>query len=148
MFSGHAVSKYRKSCSFAKPFKRMLNGKNISSSVVYCNMDFARMIGMKAYYTIARGGSCREALLGEAAFAQAAFGEMPKGYERYLEKELTPHIGQDSVRKILACLYKARQEADAFLRQAAEKHWRIIHVLWLVHLLRSRIAPALHFLGF
>lgn len=101
--------------------KGCLTEKNISSSVVYCNMDFARMIGMKAYYTIARGGSCREALLGEAAFAQSAFGEMPKGYESYLEKELTPHIGQDSVRKILACLYKARQEADAFLRQAAEK---------------------------
>ena len=28
--------------------KGCLTEKNISSSVVYCNMDFARMIGMKA----------------------------------------------------------------------------------------------------
>lgn len=94
-----------------------LKEKQISSQIIYANMDYASVIGLQAYYAIAHGGSCREALMGEFVFSRAAFEKPAVGYTDFLERELLPYIGAPKTEELLQYLLQAEAAAEGFLQQ-------------------------------
>lgn len=98
-----------------------LQQKHISSQILYANMDYATLIGLRAYYAIAHSGSFREALMGEFVFSQAAFQQSAKGYLEFLHTELAEFMSEQALTELLSYLTQAEQAAQHFLQSTVDK---------------------------
>lgn len=95
--------------------KSILNQKGITSKVIYANMKYAEQIGMITYYAIARGGICREALMGDFVFSKAAFGHINNNYYNFLTKEFKPYFDDVTIQNMLAYIKQAEEATESFI---------------------------------
>ena len=77
-----------------------LKRENISSKIIYANLEFAELIGLDAYYAVAHGGSYRELLMGDFVFSKAAFGKSNQKYFDFMHEELEKYLGNDGVKQL------------------------------------------------
>jgi len=96
-----------------------------SSSVVYCNLDFAERIGFESYAQIS-GGLSMNSIVGEWFFADQVFGaDVPPEYG-YVDKVLAKCAAPQVITNILA----ARRHRDAFVQESADailaRHPRVV----------------------
>ena len=98
-----------------------LKRENISSKIIYANLEFAELIGLDAYYAVAHGGSYRELLMGDFVFSKAAFGKSNQKYFDFMHEELKKYLGNDGVKQLEKYLSFTEKKTISFLESLADK---------------------------